>query len=84
MCAFDSSRLPSTASDELRFFFEDGGDSFSWFEMCQGLPGCEYLSRAPDGSPYELVPTLANLSRAASQLLGEPESSSLAKLQACP
>jgi hypothetical protein len=48
---------------------------------CQGLSGCRYLSVAPCGSPYELAPSLENLSRAAGLLLGQPGWARLADLQ---
>ena len=77
--ALDLRRLPATAAPPLRDFYErrleEGDDadaaaaSREWFELCQRLPGCAYLSAAPDGEPYELEPTIANLSRAAHQLL---------------
>ena len=44
-------------------------------------PECAYLSVAPDGSPYELRPTLANLSAAAGMLLGQSGWDSLSQLQ---
>ncbi|KAL1500611.1 hypothetical protein AB1Y20_013263 [Prymnesium parvum] len=83
---FDTARLPSSASADLVAFFGAAADSHEgsarWFDMCQQLPRCAYLSQAPDGAPYELAPTLANLSCAAAHLLGYADVASLSDLQA--
>ncbi|KAL3892996.1 MAG: hypothetical protein SGPRY_014577, partial [Prymnesium sp.] len=43
----------------------------AFFRMCQGIDGCEYLSRVPDSqAPYELRPTMRNVATAAASLLG--------------
>ena len=86
--AFDCSQLPPSTTPQLAAFFGDpalaastSDGSARWFELCQGISGCDYLSCSPDGSPYELAPRLANLSAAAGYLLGEDGCGSLADLQ---
>jgi hypothetical protein len=36
----------------------------------QDLPGCEYLASSPNGRPYELMPTVANIVRAIMVITG--------------
>ena len=45
-------------------------DAKVWFEMLQNLPDCQYLSKSPLGNPYELTPTLHNISSVVHLLLG--------------
>ena len=66
---FDVRRLPPTASkrlvelyDETRHPFEELGGL--WFDLLSDLPGCEYFLKSPNGRPYELIPTIANISKA--------------------
>lgn len=76
---FEHSRLPRTTLLSVRNFFVDlaagkfaahsGLASQAWYPICQELPVCEYLVRAPGGEKYELKPTMQNLSRALGSLL---------------
>lgn len=45
----------------------DGGKE--WFEALQNLPNCDYLSTSPNGIPYELTPTMRNISKIVQYLL---------------
>jgi hypothetical protein len=40
-----------------------------WFNLLSDNPTCLYLSKNPDGKPFELTPTLANVAEATRQLL---------------
>lgn len=74
--SFDLSRLPPTASQELHDLYEQqqhqghGGGGERWFRVLSNLPRCDYLSVSPNGKPYELTPTLANVAQVTNQLLG--------------
>jgi len=66
---FDVRRLPPTASrrlvelyDEKRYPFDEAGGQ--WFDLLSDLPGCEYFLKSPNGRPYELIPTITNISKA--------------------
>ena len=67
--SFDLSRLPPTASQELIALYEQQGDGERWFHALSNLPGCDYLMKSPNGKPYELTPTLANISEVTRLLL---------------
>ena len=45
------------------------GDGKDWFEMLSNMPECDYLSTSPHGKPYELTPTLSNMTKVVQQLL---------------
>ena len=76
---FDAGRLPArTCSPALLAFYTDRpdpalaathADSEAWFDLCQNLAGCEYLSLSPHGRQYELRPGLHNVSRVLGRLL---------------
>jgi hypothetical protein len=76
---FDVGRLPlHTCSPALVAFYKQRPDaalaathrdSEVWFELCQNLAGCEYLSVSPHGRQYELRPGLHNVSRVLGRLL---------------
>lgn len=68
---FDLTRLPPTASPELVGLYEQQADGERWFQALSNLPGCEYLMVSPNGKPYELSPTLANISEVTRLLLGD-------------
>ena len=77
---FDVGRLPSSSAQALRDHFHRRNDGSlppeyagaEWFPLCQEhVPVCRYLSRTPDGSAYELYPSLSNLAAAAGVLLGQ-------------
>lgn len=77
---FDLSRLPSTASPQLRAFYEQFESknelirSQEWFNMCQELDGCEYISTTPDGlRQYELFPSLNNMFNCLARVMGRPD-----------
>jgi len=40
-----------------------------WFDALSDLPGCDYLSKSPHGTPYELTPTLRNMAKVVRRLL---------------
>ena len=77
---FDLTRLPPTATLPLRELYENpnGGredsgyhdSGYDWFRALSNLPGVSYFSVGVGGKEYELVPTLANISRAIGELLG--------------
>ena len=76
--SFHLARLPTSCSPGVVQFFShysSGGFSTSqdasaaWHLLCQELPGCEYLSRAPGGAAYELKPTTQTVARALGVLL---------------
>ena len=89
---FDVGRLPSSSAQALRDHFHRRNDGSlppeyagaEWFPLCQEhVPVCRYLSRTPDGSAYELYPSLSNLAAAAGVLLGQESRgwTSLSQLQ---
>jgi len=79
--AMDLLRLPSTASADLKAFYErlnllqNQPDSAfdvgkEWFEILSGLPGCDYLAVGKAREiPYELAPTMDNVARVCHYLL---------------
>jgi hypothetical protein len=71
---FDVRRLPPTASkrlvelyDETKYPFDESGGR--WFDLLSDLPGCDYFLKSPNGRPYELIPTIPNISKALQILL---------------
>ena len=68
--SFDLARLPPTVSQELVGLYEQHADGERWFQVLSNLPGCEYLMVSPNGKPYELSPTLANIAEVTRLLLG--------------
>jgi hypothetical protein len=71
---FDFSRWPR-ASQELVQLYQQHGRPVSdegqlWFDVLSSRPGCDYLAVSPQGKPYELTPTMANVARVVQQLLG--------------
>jgi len=66
-----TSRLPrGCAAAE---FYAAAQSAAAWFEMCQEVDGCAYLSAAPGGERYELEPTLTNVANVLSRLAGLEE-----------
>jgi hypothetical protein len=66
--------LPPSASPALINFYQnlsgkqDVGQD--WFDLMSDLPSCEYFARGSDNSqPYELAPTISNISQVSNQLL---------------
>jgi hypothetical protein len=45
------------------------GGGKEWFDLLSDIPGCDYLSSSPNGRPYELTPTLRNMSKVCRRLL---------------
>lgn len=45
------------------------GGGKEWFGLLSDIPGCDYLSCSPNGRPYELTPTLRNMSKVCKRLL---------------
>jgi hypothetical protein len=71
---FDLGRLPSTASPKLAELYDESIHPFdqsgdAWFQILSELSGCDYLATSPNGRPYELAPTVANILRALQVLL---------------
>jgi hypothetical protein len=66
---FDLSRLPHTALPQLVELYDHHADGAKWFQLLSNLPGCDYISSSPNGTPYELTPTLANVANVTRLLL---------------
>jgi len=80
---YDVHRLPTTASKDLVSLYKSNQntkDTISaneqsvdhlgqkWFSILSDASNCEYLASSPNGKPYELVPTLANVATATQNL----------------
>jgi hypothetical protein len=66
---FDLARLPQTALPQLVDLYNQNSDGAKWFQLLSNLPGCDYLSSSPNGTPYELTPTMANIANVTRILL---------------
>ena len=43
--------------------YDDTLSGEAWFDLLSNLPGCVYLATSPNAKPYELAPTMTNVSR---------------------
>eukprot|EP00934_Nitzschia_sp_Nitz4_P005116 Nitzschia sp. Nitz4//scaffold22_size323478//247071//248783//NITZ4_000571-RA/size323478-processed-gene-0.114-mRNA-1//-1//CDS//3329543127//5106//frame0 len=75
---FDVNRLPPNVCQQLiQLYHPQCGNEAdpkpigqAWYDMLSNLNGADYLAMSPNGLPYELTPTLANVSRVVQILLG--------------
>jgi hypothetical protein len=60
----------SNYTNQSRSVKKSNNTGQQWFNACSNIPGCDYLSASPHGKPYELTPTMRNVSKAMQHLLG--------------
>eukprot|EP00934_Nitzschia_sp_Nitz4_P005038 Nitzschia sp. Nitz4//scaffold36_size144017//76237//78126//NITZ4_003097-RA/size144017-processed-gene-0.48-mRNA-1//1//CDS//3329549489//5028//frame0 len=76
---------PSTRPELVELYARKVDDSKpigqAWFDMLSNISGCDYLTKSPNGQPYELTPTLANVSHVVQILLGLESSSKWTTLE---